>query len=308
MNIKTKLLQKNGLVAMKLARELITMSVGDRIRTIADYSEKYDTARGTVQSAIKLLEEHRAIGLEPRGHLGTFISHIDYEVLWVFTDLGVIAGVMPLPYSKLYEGLATGLYKAAGKKQFPFSLAYMRGSEPRTRALMGGRYDFAIVSKLAAMYEINNGAGIEIALEFGRNSYVNEHVVMFSNPDKRAVEDGMRVGVDRSSIDHHLLTLETCREKRVELIDISYNQLIAKLTTGEIDAAVWNIDEIIERKLDINYYSLDNNNLGGEDTEAVIVVNKNNFAIKNILESFVHSEEVINYQKQVVSGELIPTY
>lgn len=308
MDIKSQLMQKYGLVTIKLARELITMAVGERIHTIAEYSAKYETARGTVQAALKLLEDNKAVQIEPRGHLGTFITSINYEMLWEFTDFSTIMGVMPLPYSKLYEGLATGLYKEADNKNFPFSLAYMRGAENRINALSKGRYDFAIVSKLAAQHSIKNGSSIDIALQFGKYSYVNEHVMVFSDTGKRSMEDGMKVGVDKSSIDHYLLTLAQCAGKQVEVIDMPYNQVVQKLITGEIDAAVWNIDEIVERKLNIRYYPLDVNDFLGEDTEAVLVINKSNYGIKNLLEQFINCRKVVEYQKKVVTGELIPNY
>lgn len=308
MDIKSQLMQKYGLVTIKLAREFITMSVGERINTIAEYSSKYETARGTVQAALKLLEENKAIQVEPRGHLGTFITSINYEVLWEFTDFSTIMGVMPLPYSKLYEGLATGLYKEADNGNFPFSLAYMRGAENRINALSKGRYDFAVVSKLAAQHSISNGSGIDIALQFGKYSYVNEHVMVFSDISKRNIEDGMKIGVDKSSIDHYLLTLAQCKEKNVKIIDLPYNQVVQKLISGEIDAAVWNIDEILERKLNIRYYALEVNNFSGEDTEAVLIINKNNYGIKNLLEQFINCDKVVGYQKRVITGQLIPNY
>lgn len=308
MDIKSKLMQKYGLVTIKLARELITMTVGDRISTIAEYSAKYETARGTVQAALKLLEESKAVQVEPRGHLGTFISSINYEILWEFTNFSTIMGAMPLPYSKLYEGLATGLYKEADNRNFPFSLAYMRGAENRISALLKGRYDFAVVSKLAAHHSIKEGMDIDIALEFGKYSYVNEHVIVFSNTSSRTIEDGMKLGVDRSSIDHYLLTLEQCRGRQVEIIDLPYNQVVQKLIAGEIDAAVWNIDEIVERKHNIKYYPLEFNNFSGDDTEAVLVINKHNYGIKNLLEQFINCKKVVEYQRKVVAGELIPNY
>jgi hypothetical protein len=308
MDIKTQLMQKYGLVTIKLAREFITMSVGERINTIAEYSTKYETARGTVQAALKLLEENKAVSIEPRGHLGTFITSINYEILWDFTDFGTIMGVMPLPYSRLYEGLATGLYKEADNRKFPFSLAYMRGAENRINALSKGRYDFAVVSKLAAQHSIISGSGIDIALQFGNYSYVNEHVMVFSDSFKRNIEDGMRIGVDKSSIDHYLLTLAQCRGKQVEIIDLPYNQVVQKLRTGEIDAAVWNIDEIVERKLNIKYYPLSNNDFLGEDTEAVLVINGSNFGIKNLLQQYINCNKVVEYQEKVVTGELVPNY
>jgi hypothetical protein len=308
MDIKLQLMQKYGLVTIKLAREFITMSIGDRINTIAEYSAKYETARGTVQAALKLLEDNKAVQIEPRGHLGTFITYINYELLWEFTDFSTIMGVMPLPYSKLYEGLATGLYKEAENRNLPFSLAYMRGAENRIKALSKGRYDFAVVSRLAAKHSIKNGSSIDIALQFGKYSYVNEHVIVFSDTLKKSIEDGMKIGVDKSSIDHYLLTLEQCRGKKVEIVDLPYNQVVQKLMTGEIDAAVWNIDEIIERKHNIKYYPLEINNFSGEDTEAVLIINKSNFGIKNLLEQFIDCRKVVEYQKRVTAGELIPNY
>lgn len=308
MDIKSQLMQKNGLVAIKLARELITMKEGDRINTIAEYSARYETARGTVQSALKLLEDYKAVKIEPRGHLGSFISFTDYEVLWDFTDFGTIMGVMPLPYSKLYEGLATGLYKESENRKFPFSLAYMRGAENRIKALNNRRYDFAVVSKLAAQHSIKNGVGVDIAIQFGKYSYVNEHAIVFSDPFKKSIEDGMRIGVDKSSIDHYLLTLSQCKDKKVEIVDLPYNQVVQKIITSEIDAAIWNVDEIIERKINIRYNALDNNEFNGEDTEAVLVIDKNNYGIKNLLEQFINCNKVRDYQRKVATGEMIPNY
>lgn len=305
---KTQLMQKNGLVAIKLAREFITMKVGDRIGTIADYSEKFSTARGTVQSAIKFIEQYNAIKLEPRGHLGTFITYMDYKMLWEFTDFGTIMGVMPLPYSKLYEGLATGLYKAMVANNIPFGLAYMRGAKARLDALKSGRYDFAVISKLAAVHCIKNGMDIDIAVEFGKYTYVNEHAMIFADAGKRDIEEGMKVGIDRSSIDHSLMTLNQCRGMDIKLVDLAYNQIISKLKTGEIDAAIWNIDEIIERKLDIRYYPLTYNDFHEDDTEAVIAVNAGNFGIKNLLGHFLNSKQVVETQRQVVKGAIIPSY
>ena len=306
MVLKEQLIQKNGLVAIELSRELATMQVGDRIDTIAEYSEKFKTARGTVQSAIKLLEQDKAISLERRGHLGTFIKFIDYKILWRFTDFGTIIGVMPLPYSKLYEGLATGLYKTLNESNIPLNLAYMRGSQARLNALKTGRYDFAVVSKLAAIHVMKND--IDIAIEFGKYTYVNEHAMMFSDLSKKEIENKMKVGIDRSSIDHCLLTLSQCNGKDVQLIDLAYNQIILKLSIGEIDAAIWNIDEIIERKLNTKYYPLTYKNMNDDGTEAVIVVKKFNYSIKNLLMRYINKEEVIECQKLVVKEMIIPSY
>ncbi len=308
MNSDVKLMQKSGRVTIGIAKELLALNEGTRIGTVKDYSEKYHVARGTVQAALKLLEKNRTIMLEARGHLGTFITGIDYEKLWEFADIGTIMGVMPLPYSKLYEGLATGLYKAVEEKRISFGLAYMRGAETRLKALEKGRYDFAIVSRLAALHAIGENMNIEIAMHFGKNSYVNEHVMVFGDNSKKTIEDGMKVGIDKSSIDHYLLTLKECDSKNVQTVELAYNQIISKLLSREIDAAVWNIDEIIERKINIKYCPLDENNYEKDDTEAVLVVRKDNELLTKLLKRFIHEEHVISYQHQVVNGEIIPNY
>ena len=99
MNVKSKLMQKNGIMAVTLARGFLAMEVGSRIPTIAQLAEKYTSARGTVQNAIKFLQDYNAVKLEPRGHLGTFIISIDYSKLMEIADIKTLLGVMPLPYS-----------------------------------------------------------------------------------------------------------------------------------------------------------------------------------------------------------------
>jgi ABC-type amino acid transport substrate-binding protein len=308
MDIQVSLMQKNGLVAMKLAQEFMTMQVGHRIPTIDEYSKSYTTARGTVQSALKLLHQHQAIALEAKGHLGTFISYMNYDVLWEFTGVGTLMGVMPLPYSKRYEGMASGLYHVIQEKNIPFSMAYMRGAQTRLKALEEGRYDLAVVSKLAALTAIKQGKDIEIAIEFGAKTYVDEHVVVFADPTKKSIEDNMKVGVDKSSTDHYLLTISQCAKRKVQLIDLPYNQLLNNLKSGGIDVAVWNVDEIIEHKLDFSYYPLNSKEYQGLDNEAVIVVKRKNQGIANLLTNAIDRESVILYQEQVMNGELIPNY
>ncbi len=308
MSVKMKLMQKNGIMAMNLAKEFINLNEGDRIGTVANYSEKYNAARGTVQCALKLLQENKAIGLEARGHLGTFLTFIDQKKLLEFTDIKTIVGVMPLPYSKLYEGLATGLYKTFLSKKLPISIAYMRGANSRLESLQGGRYDFVVMSELAAEYSINNGADIEIIMNFGKYTYVHEHALIFSNPINISIKDGMKIGIDRNSIDHYLLTLAQCEGKKVELVDLAYNQIISKILSGDIDAAVWNIDEINERKIGIKYYPLENDKFNKEDTEAVMVVNKNRTEITSILTRFLNKKEILDWQNKVITGEITPNY
>ncbi|MCR2044854.1 GntR family transcriptional regulator YhfZ [Anaerosalibacter massiliensis] len=308
---KTKLMSKNGHVAMLLARELISCDVGERIRTIGEYTDNFETGRGTVQAALKFLQDEGAISIDSRGRLGTYIVSLDYEKLWAISGFGVIMGVMPLPYSKRYEGLATGLYKSFEKANIPFSLAFMRGAGKRIEALDLGKYDFVITSKLAAHHEMKGFSNIEILYEFGEKSYVGHHKIVFRNNNIEKIKDGMRIGIDPASPDQFLLTKYECEGKKVKYVEVFYNQIIQKLEGNEIDAAIWNEDEIREKSLKLNIMPLQNPRtieINKMDTIATLVINSNNKELKNVIDKFINMEYIQEIQKKVLNNKMIPAY
>lgn len=306
--MKKVLLQKNGWMAMELAREFLQLSVGDRIPTVSFFCEKYDIARGTVQIALKLLRDSGAIRLNPRGTLGTFVESIDYAILLELADIKTIVGVMPLPYSKLYEGLATGIYQSAKEQNLPLYLAYMRGAENRIALLEDKRYSFAITSRLAAETLISQNHDILIVMSFGVNTYVGEHGIIFYDKNNTTIQDGMRVGIDYSSIDQAFLTKLCCKGKNVQYVELYYNQILEKLKKGEIDVAVWNVDELKETVWKNHCVSITDDKYAKMNTETVIVVNKQEEYIGHILTKFIDKKLVLDIQKKVVKEKITPSY
>ncbi|WP_040212533.1 GntR family transcriptional regulator YhfZ [Clostridium polynesiense] len=308
MDVKNKLMQKNGIITVKIAREMLSKDQGDRIKTVAQLAEDYGTARGTIQCALKFLQDYKAVTLEPRGHLGTFITFIDYLKLLDVADIKTILGVMPLPYSKVYEGLATGLYNTLATSNLSIGLAYMRGANFRIEALMEERYDFAVISKLAAEYYIDKGYSIEIISEFGNYTYVNEHIIIFSDSTKNAIEDGMRIGMDDSSLDQVLLTKFHTKDKQVKFVPLIYSQILNSVVKGKIDAAIWNKDDLQDRNINVHYTPINNENFYYKDTNAVIVANSKNSSFNKLLKKFIFKDKVLELQDKVIKGELIPNY
>ncbi|QUL99583.1 MAG: hypothetical protein IMF26_04880 [Candidatus Fermentithermobacillus carboniphilus] len=284
------------------------MEPGQRLATVAFYSEKFDLGRGTIQSALNYLEEQGAVQLERRGHLGTQITAIDYKKLWLNGGARSVTGVMPLPYSRRYEGLATGLYQVFRTAGLPFNLAYMRGSSNRIESLKRQQYDFAVISKLAAE---ENSSEVEPVIEFGPQSYVSGHRVLFASGDETQIRDGMRVGIDNSSADHVVLTKTECAGHNVELVEMPYSQVIRSLLTRRIDAAIWNVDEVIERGYPITYCNLSSKeacHLDDRGTVAVVVVRRNNRAISNLLRTVIDVDKVLELQRLVLDEKLLPNY
>ena len=149
------LMGKNAIATIKVSKELLKYSVGERIPTVSEFVDSLSLARGTVQNAIKTLVDH--------------LMKKNMRVLLKFAGVRMLLGTMPLPYSRRYEGLASGLIASMENNyDLPINLAYMRGSVNRISMVLQKRYDFAVVSRYAAHHFLEKYPDkIEIVVGFG---------------------------------------------------------------------------------------------------------------------------------------------
>lgn len=307
MEFKEVLLSKNGFVTITLAKEFLKYSVGDKIPTVSELSDSFDLARGTVQNALKTLQNNDAIRIESRGHLGSYLIKKNMNVLLGLAGITSIVGVMPLPYSRRYEGLASGLLVAMENHyNIPASMAYMRGSLNRISMLISNRYDYAIISKTAAEAIINKYDNIQIVKSFGRYSYLSEHVIIYKNSKINSIQDGMKIGIDKDSVDQRQLTEEVCKNRKVQFVHVDYSQILKRVMSGDIDAAVWNKDEIVDKLIEINYSPIKDSNLCAD--EAVLVVSKSEPEKAALLSDIIDVKTVNNIQRLVLEGKITPSY
>lgn len=307
MDINKILLSKNGQAALALAREFMKFPIGEKVPTVTEFCEKLNLSRGTVQNSLKLLTDNQAIKLASRGHMGSYLIQKNTRSLLEFANITSLVGTMPLPYSKKYEGLASGLIVAMENiYDIPISMAYMRGAKNRISMLLSNRYDFAIVSHLAAKGYMEKYKNIRIVKSFGPYSYLSEHVLMFHDKKADGIQDGMKVGIDPDSYDQRDLTEKMCEGKDVTYVQMDYSQLLQRLLSGDIDAAIWNHDEILDKATKVNYQPLDLDSL--DNTEAVLVVNADKPEIVTLLSEIVEVETVLNIQKLVVDKKITPSY
>ena len=301
------LLSKNGLATKAIAKEFIKINLGDKVPTVSEFCELFSFPRGTVQKAIKTLQECEAIRLESKGHLGSYLIRKNMKILLEVSDIDSIVGSMPLPYSKRYEGLASGLIVALENAyNIPISMAYMRGAEARISMVVCQRYDFAVVSALAADHFMRKYGEIDIILSLGKYSYVSNHVIMFHDKNAKEIVDGMKVGIDQQSLDQKTMTMKICKGIKVSYVQLEYTQIIAKILNGEIDAAVMNVDEVKDKNIDINYVTLDC--YEKQDTEAVLVGLKRRKELFVLLREIIDVNTVINIQNLVMDGKITPSY
>ena len=306
MSYQNLLYTKNGISTKKLAKIFLAIPEGSKIPTITELNSIVGQARGTVQNAIKLLQTNRAIKLEARGALGTYLIKKDMKKLLAFSDVNSIVGVMPLPYSRRYEGFATGIIAALNNQyELPVFLAYMRGAKNRINMLLSNRYDFAVISKYAAL-EMQKESKITIVKSFGTYSYLSKHIVVFHDKNTKEICDGMKVGVDNDSIDQIKLSERICKDKKVTFVPTEYTQILQKVMQGEIDVAIWNEDEIMDKLYDINFVPIDIEN--ALNTEAVIVVDRQKKELISLLNEIIDVDTVLFCQQSVLEGKMTPNY
>ncbi|MED3645600.1 GntR family transcriptional regulator YhfZ [Halalkalibacterium halodurans] len=299
---------KSGITLQRVAEELLICDLGERIPKISDLAEKFQVGRGTIQTSLKKLEEADCIKLESRGHLGTFLREKDTVKLLQYSGLERIIGVMPLPYSKKYEGLATGMTAQFEQLSIPLNMAFMQGAHPRLEGVKEGRYDFAIVSKFSALHELNNNEGVILSLSFGPQTYLSSHAVIFSDEKAKQIEDGMKIGVDKNSLDQQILTNAEAEGKKVEFVQLNYMHLLDHLKANTIDATVWNIDEIGVTPFNVQPLTSETAlSYETEMTEAVVVIREDNKKLDYIL-NLLSLPTISEVQAKVENGDLIPKY
>lgn len=307
MKIRSQLLHKHVIVVTELAEYFLALEEGSKIDTVEELADRMKVGRGTVQTAIKELVELSCINYENRGRNGSIITYINFDKLVSVSGITNVVGCMPLPYSKRYEGLATGLYTVLNKGEINVSLAFMTGSKNRFDALNNNNYDFTVVSKLAAQDAISRGCPIEIITNLGEETFTKNHILIL-NEDIQDIEDGVRIGVDLSSSDQVFITRKYFESKNVTIVPVKYSNIIDMILSDKIDGAIWSADNISLAYKGLKIVNVLSATGKKEETNATIVIKKNNIIVKRFLEHYINIDEIIKIQKQVMDGTIAPYY
>jgi hypothetical protein len=277
--------KKSWLINTQVARDLIGSSVGDRLPTIQEFTQKYGSSRGIVQKALESVQKNRAITLEKRGKMGTYIGAADQKALFRLGGLEYITATMPPAVTGDLAGLATGVCDAMEECPVPFNFAFIHGADKRGAALSRMIYDFAITSQSAARRIISQYSDLEILMPLEGCVYSPPFVLCTKRPGEQTIGDGDTVAVDPSSTDQYVLTKRLCRGKKVRIVEKPYITCRALFIAGEIDFLVYRNESWIQE-----YHVSTVPIVNGERPEylmPVILINQQNYNIGNILRAFL---------------------
>ncbi|AFJ47340.1 GntR family transcriptional regulator YhfZ [Shimwellia blattae] len=300
----SRYLKKEGLALRYLAMYLMSLRPGDRLKPISALRLDSGLSVGLLQGALMSLEQGGCVQIQRQGRNGSLLSQVDYPALLRYADIPALVCAMPLPYTKKYEGLATGLRQAFSG--VPFWFAHMSGADVRVECLCNGLYDMAVMSRLAAEYYCAApDCRVEIAILSGPDTCAR-HGVIRRQGDKGPVK---RVALDSRSLDQRILTREQFPREAVDYIEISYHHCLHSLAQGMVDAVVWNTedpDSIALRGLSAT--PLAPSDFVRSAAEAAVVIRKGDATTRQLLSTFVDVSQVVACQQQVIRGECDPRY
>ncbi|MEV0265340.1 GntR family transcriptional regulator YhfZ [Streptomyces sp. NPDC050617] len=309
--IDERFLTRNGLAARQLAALLLNHEQDTRLPRVRDFAAQLGVGNGTIQAALQMLEGAGAIETVARGHLGTFLVRADRTILWRLAGLGTLLAAMPLPYSRRYEGLATGLRDAFEEAGAPFAITFMRGASARAAALLEDKVDLVVLSRFAADRLIEEHP-LELVADLGPATYVGAHGMLLRHGT--SLEQRLRVAIDHSSEDQRMLTERAFAGRTdIEWVETSYMQLGDLFASDQLDATVWNLDEVPHGQLGA---SVDILPLGDEITRdlslrnssAAIIGRAAGAAALTAVREALDLSVITTSQSEVLRGERIPSY
>src|SRR5699024_12842234 len=80
--------------------------------SVKKYYERFKVSRRTIQTARNRMTEEREIEIESLAQSGSYLKNINRTLLLKNAELEKNVGMLPITYSLLHRGLATGLHEA----------------------------------------------------------------------------------------------------------------------------------------------------------------------------------------------------
>ncbi len=296
-----KVFNKHGSVTTNLSRDLMSLDVGDRLPTIIDYTEIFSVSRGVVQNSISLLEDEGCISLNRSGKLGTVLSAINYEKLCKYTHWDPLVGAMPIPFNDIFRSLATALYYDSQKLPLYSSVAYVSGAANRWSMLSKGFFDYIVTSVATAEYILAADAEIELLFTLPDCRYEEPYCLIFLDNKDTEIRDGMKVGVDPEAIDQMQLSKAMCKGKNVEFVKMPLEGAVEILHTHAVDCMIIRNEKWFKNNTNLIPLPVTTSDYPIEDTTIpAILINKNNYGIKNLLNKFLSPEALAHAQQHAL--------
>ena len=225
-------------VRATVARVLLTREVGQRIPTVQELQAIAQVGTGTVIKALRELEASGSVTLSSHGHQGTVVVARNVGQLWNEGHLGNLTLIMPPPGPIEQQGILETLQTVLGRNGVPLVTSSMAGARRRLEELYHERAHAVITSAGAFAHNSADLPGLA-QLDLGEASFYSRGSLVVVERPSRATSGPLRVGIDRASYDHQLLTEAEFEGAEVEYVDSRFVSAPAEVLRERVDAAVW---------------------------------------------------------------------
>lgn len=299
-------MSKRGGVRSGVAARLLAVDPGARVPTTARLAADLGVGYGTVHTALRGLHADGVVRLSTHGHQGTRLLDRDVAALWRASGRGSLVGVLPLPQSREFAGLATAAATLAEKAALPLQLTFRQGARERFALLHEQRVDWVLVSGAAAQEESPRC----LAVPLPPHTYYDRDSVVVVTAAGRVPDPHGRVAIDRHSYDHTALT-------RAEFPDAGYVTaaywwIPDMIAHGEVDAAVWHRTSssslVTATGLAIHPLRGPGPAAGDARHRAAVAYRREDAATAAVLAALFDPQELADVQRRVREREIPPAF
>ncbi len=235
--------------AHRLAIDALALGVGAKLPTNAQYLSEHQMGAGTLQRALRVLEDRGALRTTSHGHQGRTIQAIDVGAAWQTAALSPVRLLLPprgpIEIDQLQEFLADEL-TALG---IPHTVHHLPGGARRLGLVLAGLHDIALTSSGVRdddhSHDPKGSATLTRRLEPG-TYYARGRVVVVRRAGEGNCSRLTKIAIDPDSPDHKALTLAEFPEcKGIAHITMPFPQVPAAVLRREVDAGVWHVHETV---------------------------------------------------------------
>jgi YhfZ C-terminal domain/Helix-turn-helix domain len=289
-----------------VAGRLLAVEVGARLPTTAELADAHGVGYGTVHAALRALQDEGVVTLSTHGHQGTRLVDRDLVALWQASGQGSLVGVLPLPRSLEFAGLATAAAVLAEKAGPPLHLTFRQGARERFALLRERRVDWVLSSGAAAASQADS---CDLVLLPEHTYYSRDSVVTIAAAGREPDPSG-RVAVDHRSHDHVALTAAEFPD--AGHVDATYWWIPDMIIHGEVDAAVWHQTSssslLTATGLSVHPLRRPSPATGTELNQAALVFRRDDGATRAVLSTYFDPDALADLQHQVMTRRLAPVF
>lgn len=301
--------KKTGLMTTVLARILLVREVGDQSPTIVSCVDEYHVSRGVVQDSFAILENSGCLKVERHGKNGNIITQLDKNKLLQYVNLNPMCASMPVPLNDSLGSLATAVCRCMSNAPVPFTFAFIEGAANRVAALRRMTYDFIFVSGMSAKMYVEQYPELEVAMILNQCLYCNEYLICINSSGAHVPQKGMTIGCDPSCSDQYRLTQQISDQYHLNMVNIPYMSCVDALLAQEVDVIIYRNDPWIAKHPEISTLPVEDQEYSLQDmTVPVILTNRQNYGISDLLNAFLCEEQLRTIQQLVMDHKMRPQY